>query len=152
MDETTIAISVARGRIAFGMAALAAPKLAARAMSGTKQSAGLAPMFARMFGARDIALGLGTIVAIDRGAPVRGWLEGGALADSADLLACTLARNELTPAAFKAAAALAGGAALLGVFLSRRLDPPPPPHPARQVGDTGLEPVTSALSRQRSPS
>jgi hypothetical protein len=131
MDETSVAISVARGRIAFGIAALAAPGLATRAMSRHKESAGLAPMFARMFGARDLALGLGAMVAIDRGVPVRGWLEGAALADAADCLAAILARKELTPNAFKGTAALGGGSALLGFFLSRRLDPPPPPHPGQ---------------------
>lgn len=84
-----------------------------------------------MLGARDVALGLGTVIALDRGAPVRGWLEGSALSDAADCLACILARDRMTPVAATTSAALGGGSALLGILLSRRLDPPPPAHPGQ---------------------
>ena len=39
--------------------------------------------------------------------------------------ACILARRELTPNVFAASVGLGGGSALLGIFLSRRLDPAP---------------------------
>ncbi len=131
MDTANLAMLLARGRIAIGTAAVATPGLAARAMGGRRSSAGLAPLFLRMLGARDIALGLGTVIALDRGAPVRGWLEGSALSDTVDCLACILARDRLTPTAARASAGLGAGSALAGIFLSRRLDPPPPAHPGQ---------------------
>lgn len=131
MDDAALAMTVARCRIAIGTAAVLCPRLATRVMSGGRESKGIAPLFARMLGARDIALGLGTVIALDRGTPVRGWVEGSALADAADCLACVLARENMSPAAFRASAGLGGGSALLGAFLSRRLDPPPPPHPGQ---------------------
>ena len=130
MDEATIALVLSRARIAAGLAAVLVPGLVARVLSGSS-SQGLEPMLARMLGARDIALGLGTVVAVDRGGPVRGWVEGSALADAADCGACLLARGRMTPRAFRVTAGFAGTAALIGVVLARRLDPPPPAHPGQ---------------------
>jgi hypothetical protein len=84
-----------------------------------------------MLGARDVVLGLGTVIALDRGAPVRGWLEGSALADTVDCVAAVAAREDMSPRAFRATAGLGAASAVLGVFLSRRLDPAPPPHPGQ---------------------
>ena len=131
MDDAALAMSVARGRIAIGLAAVVSPRLATRVMSRRRAPAGVAPLFARMLGARDVALGLGTVIALDRGAPVRGWLEGSALADAADCVAALLARDQMSPLAFRATAGLGGASALIGAFLSRRLDPPPSPHPGQ---------------------
>jgi hypothetical protein len=131
MQDATLAMSLARGRIAFGAAAVLAPGLAARAMGGRSASEGITPMLVRMLGARDLALGLGTVIAVDRGAPVRGWVEGSALSDAVDCLASVLARERLSPTAFRATAGIAAASALAGGLLSRRLDPPPPPHPGQ---------------------
>lgn len=131
MDDATLAMSIARCRIAFGAAAVVSPRLATRVMSGRDVPDGIGPLFARMLGARDLALGLGTVIALDRGAPVRGWVEGSALSDAVDFLACIRARADMSPFAFRASAGLAAVAALSGAFLARRLDPPPPPHPGQ---------------------
>jgi peptide-methionine (R)-S-oxide reductase len=135
----------ARSRIAVGVAALAAPGVATRVMGGTRGSQGLAPLFARMLGGRDVALGLGTIIALDRGKPVRGWLEGAALADAVDFAACVLARKSMSPRACAASAGLGAASAVLGVALSRRLDPPPPAHPGQpEAVATGHPPEPAA--------
>jgi hypothetical protein len=131
MDDSSIAMSLARCRIAIGIAAANAPRVATRVMGGSRRSERVAPLFARMLGGRDIALGLGTVIALDRGKPVRGWLEGSALADAVDCVACVLAREDMSPGAFSAAAGLGAASALLGALLSRRLDPPPPAHPGQ---------------------
>jgi hypothetical protein len=130
MQDARLAISLARGRIALGIAALAMPRLAVRFMGG-RSSDGIAPLFARMVGARDLALGLGTVIALDRGKPVRGWLEGSALSDTADFVACLLVRDSASPAMVRAAGGLGAASAALGIFLSRRLDPPPPAQPGQ---------------------
>jgi hypothetical protein len=130
MQDARLAISLARGRIALGIAALAMPRLAVRFMGG-RSSDGIAPLFARMVGARDLALGLGTVIALDRGKPVRGWLEGSALSDTADFVACLLVRDSASPAMVRAAGGLGAASAALGIILSRRLDPPPPAQPGQ---------------------
>jgi hypothetical protein len=145
MDAAKLALFLARGRIAIGAVAIALPGLAVRAMGDRRSAAGLAPLFARMLGARDIALGLGTVIALDRGAPVRGWLEGSALSDTVDCLACVLARDRMSPLAARATAGLGGGSALAGIYLSRRLDPPPPAQPGQpEARATGHPPEAAS--------
>jgi hypothetical protein len=128
MDDAKVALTAARARIAIGLAAVVAPALASRALSGRK-AAGIEPLLARMLGARDLTLGLGAVIALDRGAPVRGWIEGAAVSDTVDAVASLLARKRMRPRAFTGTLALASGSAALGAYLSRRLDPPPPAHP-----------------------
>jgi hypothetical protein len=132
MEPRDVAVALARGRIAFGAAALSAPGLVSRVMFGPDGSRPGTRLLARMVGGRDVALGLGVVIALDRGAPVRGWLEACSLADGVDLVGCLIARNEIPRATFVSTVALAGGAALAGIWLSRQLDPPPaatPGHP-----------------------
>lgn len=132
MEPRDVAVALARGRIAFGAAALAAPGLVSHVMFGRDGSRPGTRLLARMVGGRDVALGLGVVIALDRGAPVRGWLEACSLADGVDLVGCLIARNEIPRATFVSTVALAGGAALAGIWLSRQLDPPPaatPGHP-----------------------
>ena len=126
MDDAAAALAFGRGRIAFGAVMVVAPKVAVRVMGGGRRSTGTAPLLARMVGGRDIALGLGTVIALDRGTPVRGWLEGSALADAVDGLACVLGRSELPSNVVRATVGIAGASAVAGILLSRRLYPPPP--------------------------
>jgi hypothetical protein len=145
MEATTLAMLVARCRIAIGIAAVAVPAPAVRAIGAGSKPGALAPLIARMLGGRDIALGLGTVVALDHGAPVRGWLEGSALADAVDCVASVLAREQMTPRAFRATAGLAATSAALCLVLARRLDPPPSPHPGQpEAVVTGHTPPSAA--------
>jgi hypothetical protein len=130
MEATTLAMWGARCRIAIGIAAVAVPG-AVRKLAADGEAGGLVSPLARMLGGRDIALGLGTVVALDHGTPVRGWLEGAALADTIDCVASVIARDDMTPRAFRATAGLAAASAILGVVLARRLDPAPSPHPGQ---------------------
>ena len=144
MNVTTPAMLVARSRIALGIAAVAAPGVVIRVLGGRAKSPGLAPLFVRMLGGRDIALGLGTVIALDHGTPVRGWVEGSALADAVDSVSSVLAREQMTPLAFRATAGLSAASAILGLVLSRRLDPPPPAHPGQpEAVVTGHSPVSA---------
>jgi hypothetical protein len=130
MDESTLALAAARGRMGFGIWATVTPGLMVRAMTGRKPL-GAEAVFVRLFGARDLALGLGTVIALDHGSPVRGWLEAAALADAADAVSCVLGAKTLTPNAFKGTLRIAGLSAVVHVVLSRRLDPAPPAHPGQ---------------------
>ena len=122
-----MAVSVAGGRIAIGVVSLLAPGLVGRTMTGPDGTTGGTRLFARMVGARDLGLGLGVLLALDRGAPVRGWLEASALVDGIDAAACLVARRHLRPSVFPAAVALATAGALLSGWLSRELDAPQSP-------------------------
>jgi hypothetical protein len=127
MERRDVAVTLARGRVAIGVVAVLAPAFVGRVMTGRDGSAGGIALFARMVGARDLGLGLGLHIALDRGAPVRGWLEASALVDAIDAAACLLARDHIRASMFPGALGLAGAGALLSAWLSRQLDPAPPP-------------------------
>lgn len=123
MERRDLAVSVARGRVAIGVASLLAPGLVGRTISGRDGSEGGTRLFVRMVGARDLGLGLGVLVALDRSAPVRGWLEASAVVDGLDAAACLLARHHIRASVFPGAVGLATAGALLSAWLAPQLDP-----------------------------
>jgi hypothetical protein len=133
MEERDLAVSLARGRIVFGVVSLLAPGLVARTMTGGGDSEGGTRLFVRMIGARDLGVGLGLQVALARDAPARGWLEASAVVDGIDAAACLLARHHLRPGVFSGTLGLATTGALLSAWLARHLDPAPP-GPSQQPG------------------
>ena len=123
MEERDLAVTLARGRIAFGVVSLLAPGLVARTMTGGVRAEGGTRLFVRMIGARDLGVGLGLQVALDRDAPTRGWLEASAVIDGFDAAACLLARHHLRPGVFPGTLGLAATGALLSAWLAQQLDP-----------------------------
>jgi hypothetical protein len=123
MEGRDLAVSLAGGRIAIGVVSLLAPGFVGRTITGRDGSEGGTRLFARMVGARDLGLGLGLLVALNRGAPVRGWLEASAVVDGIDATACLLARGHIRPSVFPGALGLATAGALLSAWLARQLDP-----------------------------
>ena len=123
MEARELAVGLAGGRIAIGVVSLLAPGLVGRTMIGPDGATGGSRLFTRMVGARDLGVGLGLLLALNRGAPVRGWLEASAVVDGIDAGACVLARRHLRASAFPAAVGLAAAGALLSGWLSRELAP-----------------------------
>jgi hypothetical protein len=133
MEARGLAVGLAGGRIAIGVMSLLAPGLVGRTMIGRDGAMGGTRLFARMVGARDLGLGLGVFLALDRGAPVRGWLEVSAVVDGIDAVACLLARRHLRTSVFPAAVGLATAGALLSGWLARELDTPQSPPSGQPV-------------------
>jgi hypothetical protein len=91
-----LAETVAWGRIAIGITALVAPTLPLRPWVGRDFAwQPRAKLLARSLGARDLALGVGVILALKKDAPVRGWIEGSGVADAGDVLSTLLAFGKL---------------------------------------------------------
>jgi hypothetical protein len=126
MEPRDLALAHARGRILVGAAFVLAPGLAGRLWIGRDAAQRSIKVLARAFGVRDLALGLGVVIALDRGAPVRGWIEGGVLSDAVDVCATLLAGDSIPSDVRRGALALGASSALLGVALSRKLDQPVP--------------------------
>lgn len=106
------------GRVVFGIAALAAPAMAGRALAGPGGAEPDAQAFLRGMGGREIGLGLGILAMLRADGPVRPWLVAGVLADSGDLAGIAGTWHHLPPAKRwlglgTAGAAAAAGAALL---------------------------------------
>jgi hypothetical protein len=81
--------NVAIGRIIAGSLFLAFPRPLVRTWTGSDDRRTL-PL-GRAIGARDLALGLGALLAIRRDAPARGWFEAAVLSDAVDAVATLLA-------------------------------------------------------------
>ena len=118
MVERDLAVNLARGRVAFGVASLLAPGFLARTMTG--RSDGGTRLFVRMVGARDLGVGLGLHVALEREAPTRGWLEASAVVDGIDAAAFLLARPHLRPGVLPSTVGMAAAGALLSGWLARQ--------------------------------
>jgi hypothetical protein len=123
MEARDLAVGLAGGRMAIGVLSLLAPGLVGRAMMGPDGDPGGTRLFLRVLGARDLALGIGVLVALDRDTPVQAWLRASAVVDGLDAAGSLLARRHLRPTVFPAAAAGATAGALLSGWLAGRLDP-----------------------------
>jgi len=110
--------TVAAGRVALGLAALARPSVPARPWVGAAADDLAARVFGRALGARDLALGLGALAALQRPAAepgsARAWVAAGALSDALDVAASLSSWRELPRRSRWLVAASAGGAALVG--------------------------------------
>jgi hypothetical protein len=122
MDAKDLAVGLAGGRIAIGVVSLLMPAVVGRAMMGPDGDSGGARLFLRVVAARDLALGIGVLAALDRNVPVRGWLRASAVVDGLDAAGSLLARHRLRPTVFPAAAAAATAGALLSGWLAGQLD------------------------------
>ena len=121
MEARDLAVGLAGGRIAIGVVSLVAPGRLGRAMMRSDGDSRATRLILRALGARDLALGLGVLTALDRDGPVHGWLRASAVVDGLDAVGCLLARDQLRPIVFPAAAGAATGGALLSGWLSREL-------------------------------
>ena|SRR5947207_1030487 len=121
MDNDQAIRSIAGVRMAIGASAWATPRLAGKAFGLDADGNPQSPYLARLFGVRDVALGVGTLTTT--GESQRRWLMLGLFCDAADAAAGVLAgRGGYLPklptvlvtgtalvAAGLGAAALAGG-------------------------------------------
>src|SRR6516165_152288 len=72
-----VALGLAAARVGVGLTAVVMPKLVARPWVGAEAEGLGAAVLGRALGGRDIALGLGLLLAARRDRPLRGWLEAG---------------------------------------------------------------------------
>jgi len=147
------ATAVAAGRVALGLTALAWPVVPARPWVGAAADDLAVRVFGRALGARDLALGLGALAALQRpaGAPgaASAWVAAGALSDALDVAASIRSWRDLPPTGRWLVAASAGGAAVIGAagaWAVRRA-----PHGAAAGGDRSSPAVTVPPDASQSP-
>ena len=123
------AMAVAAGRVALGLAALAWPTVPARPWVGTTADDLAVRVLGRALGARDLALGLGALSALQRRVgdvgSANAWVAAGALSDALDVAASVRSWRELPRMGRWLVAASAGGAALIGVAGALAVRPAP---------------------------
>jgi hypothetical protein len=79
-------------------------------------------MMLRGLAARDAAIGVGLLVALDSGTPVRGWLEAGALSDAGDAIGTLTSWRSLPGFRRLALLTMQAGFSLMGLMLADSLD------------------------------
>jgi hypothetical protein len=101
--------NVALGRMAAGALYVAMPRVLTRPWTGVGERR--VDVLGRAIGIRDLAFGLGALVALRRSGSARGWFEAAALCDAVDALATLVVFRELPVASRWAvlAAATTGG-------------------------------------------
>jgi hypothetical protein len=105
------------GRMAFGVAALAAPAALGRALAGDGAAEPDAGAFLRGMGGREIGLGLGILAMLRTGGPVRPWLIAAVLGDSSDIAGIARTWRHLPPDKRWLSLGTAGAAAAVGAAL-----------------------------------
>jgi hypothetical protein len=124
VQSRQLAQLVAVGRLALGVTAIALPQVPLRPWVGDRRTDQPALVLARALGGRDVALGLGAVLAMRHDAPLRGWVEAGGLADTGDAVFTLLAFRHLPAAGRWAVLAAAGGGALAARLAARGVDLP----------------------------
>ena len=117
MDHRTNVLVIARGRIVMGLAMLIVPGIMLRIMFGRNASTSTARVMARMFGAREVALGVGTVTSVKEHTQDAEWVSASAVADAVDGLA--MAFSPGVPARSRPAALVGATAAVLGMQAAR---------------------------------
>jgi hypothetical protein len=117
MDHRTNVLVIARGRIILGLAMLIVPGVVLRLMFGRQSSTSTARVMARMFGAREVALGVGTVTSVKEHTQDAEWVSASAMADAVDGLA--LAFSPGLPASRRPACLVGATAAVLGMQAAR---------------------------------
>lgn len=121
MDYRQLVRSLAVGRVAIGAALVLVPSLAARGWAGDESSRPATKVFLRALGIRDLALGVGTLRALERGEDPVPWARYGAAADGVDAAATLVGYRALAPRGRFAVLLLAAAAAAGGVVAAEQL-------------------------------
>lgn len=114
-----VAYALGLSRVAIGSAAALAPGRAMNLWLGVDAEPESVKAMGHVIGARDLALGIGALVALRRDSGAAVWLRAGALADSADALATVRAFSAdlRNPRMATAAAGVCGAA--VGLWLAK---------------------------------
>jgi len=124
MDPATLARGLGAGRASLGAVLLVAPTALTRLWVGPDARLPAARLVAMALGAREVAIGLGTIGAVASGADTRPWLQAGVFSDSVDAAMTLALREQLPTSGVVLVMTMASGAAALGTWLSTSAQPP----------------------------
>jgi hypothetical protein len=122
VDHRQIARILAVARVAIGAVLLATPGPSGRRWLGDIARNPGAKVALRGMGARDMALGLGTLRALDRGEPVADWVRLSAVGDLSDAASGLLAARHLGGLRTFGTVASAGAAAAVGFVIGGKVD------------------------------
>jgi hypothetical protein len=117
MDQRTTVLAIARGRIVMGLAMLLVPSVMLQLILGRDASTRTARVMARMFGAREVVLGVGTVTSVKERTQDAEWTSSSAVADAVDGL--VMAFSPGVPRRSRPAALIGAGSAVVGMLAAR---------------------------------
>ncbi len=112
------------GRIIIGAALTLAPRLTGRGWLGDHAKQPAAAVAIRSLGARDVAIGVGLLRALDTGADPRPWFLASAAADAADAVGTLLAWKHLPSRGRLLTATMATAATIVGLRAAQQIATP----------------------------
>lgn len=123
LDSRETARSMSLARFGIGVALLLFPRRLARGWLGEGESAWQGtPVAMRAVGARDIAISVGTLTALENGGDVSAWLRAGATGDAADTAALLLAFRNLRGVRRWIWPLISGASTYMALELARELE------------------------------
>jgi hypothetical protein len=117
-----MARSVAGARIVFGLAFMTMPGWTGRVWIGADAERPAVRVLTQAIGARDLAMGVGAVIAMRGDGPARGWFEAISLTDVLDFVCGLAAGDRIPPASRAAVLALAGGSAAQAAYAATGVD------------------------------
>jgi hypothetical protein len=139
MDTRTTVLGIARGRIVMGLAMLILPGVMLRILFGRQASTPSGRVLARMFGAREFVLGVGTVTSVKERTQDAEWVSASAVVDAVDGLA--MAFSPGVPRRSRPSALVGTVAAVLGMQAARKLAG------ERQAADTTAAIIDATVGR-----
>lgn len=119
MHERRVIALLSVARVGVGAALLLAPARMGRNWIGSAADDARTALVIRGFGARDLALGLGTLRALRRGEPLAGWVGLAAAGDACDAIAGVRGASSVGLARTMPTVLSAAAAAVLGAWAVR---------------------------------
>ena len=121
-DAVRAAEALALLRVGIGLAAWVMPDRITDPWVGPTRDPKPRAVLSRALGGRDVALGLGALLAARNHKGVRGWVEAGGLADTGDLVATLIAFRRLPRFTRWGLLVMTGGAVAAAAVLAPSLD------------------------------
>jgi len=122
VNPKKMARQVAATRIVFGIAFMALPDRTGRVWIGRDADRPAVRLLTQAIGARDLAMGIGALVAMSRDAPARGWFTAISLTDALDFACGVAAGDRIPPSARASVLVLASSSALQAAYAATGVD------------------------------
>jgi hypothetical protein len=109
-------------RLGIGVGFFLLPRRLGRWWTGEEEISATSKMALRSLGGRDVAIALGTLIALENDGNVRVWLEAGALADASDAVSTLTNWGDLPGLRRLLGLASSVGAVSVGLNLAQSFD------------------------------
>jgi len=122
LDERELVQMLSFVRLVIGAGFFLMPRRLGRWWTGEEDISTTSRMALRSLGGRDVALAVGTLIALENDGNVRGWLEAGALSDASDAISTITNWGDLPSLRRLLGLASSVSAVAVGVNLAQSFD------------------------------